>query len=277
MRRSDHRFLLLALFLFAAKAQAEVLTFKSEALPATWTATIGGDLAFPKGSGPFPVVILLHPCGGLEPIGLATLRAHAKELANVGFATYILDSYGPRKLGNGKACAAFPTGSLRRDDAFNAMAALQLHPKISKENIFLLGLSDGANAGLLSAKGGSIGQFRAIAAYYPDCARLLAGIGYVYKSPTIVLVGEKDDWTPPAECIKSKSPGVVTGAEFEVISYPDAHHGFDQQRATTKYKGHTLAYSREATVDSRKRVKDFFIKHLTAELKTAPSFSGSSK
>jgi dienelactone hydrolase len=100
------------------------------------------------------------------------------------------------------------------------------HPKISKENIFLLGLSDGANAALLSAKGGSIGQFRAIAAYYPDCERLLAGVGYVYKSPTIVLVGEKDDWTPPAECIKSKSPGVVTGAEFDVTSYANAHHPF---------------------------------------------------
>jgi dienelactone hydrolase len=277
MRHLSHRFLLLVLFLFAANAQAEVLTFRSEVLPANLTATIGGDLAFPNGSGPYPVVILLHPCGGLDPVGLTTLRAHARELADVGFATYILDSYGARNLSKGKACETFPTGSLRRGDAFNAMAALQRHPKISKENIFLLGLSDGANAALLSAKGDSIGQFRALAAYYPDCQRLLGGVGYVYKSPTIVFVGERDDWTPPAECIKSKSPGAVTGAEFEVISYPNAHHGFDQERATIKYKGHTLAYSREATVDSRKRLKEFFIKHLTAELKAAPPFSGKSK
>lgn len=277
MRHLSHRLLLLVLSLFAADAKAEVLTFRSETLPANLTATIGGELAFPKGSGPFPVVILLHPCGGLDPIALETLRAHARELASVGFASYIPDSYGPRNLSKGKACDTFPTGSLRRDDAFNAMAALQRHPKINKENIFLLGLSDGGNAALLSAKGGSIGQFRAIAAYYPDCARLLAGVGYVYKSPTIVFVGEKDDWTPPAECIKSKSPGVVTGAEFEVISYPNAHHGFDQQHATRKYKGHTLAYDREATVDSRKRVKAFFIKQLTVEPTTAAPVSGGSK
>jgi hypothetical protein len=161
MRHLSHRVLLPVLFLCAADAQAEVVTFRSEAQPANLTATIGGVLAFPNGSGPFPVVILLHPCGGLDPIGLATLRAHAKELSNVGFATYILDSYGPRNLSKGKACESFPTGSLRRGDAFNAMAALQRHPKINKENIFLLGLSDGANAALLSAKGGSIGQFRA--------------------------------------------------------------------------------------------------------------------
>lgn len=41
-----------------------------------------------------------------------------QELANVGFATYILDSYGPRNLSKGKACETFPTGSLRRGDAF---------------------------------------------------------------------------------------------------------------------------------------------------------------
>ena len=64
MRHLSHRFPLLVLFLFAANAQAEVLTFRSEVLPANLTATIGGDLAFPNGNGPYPVVILLHPCGG---------------------------------------------------------------------------------------------------------------------------------------------------------------------------------------------------------------------
>jgi hypothetical protein len=39
---------------------------------------------------------------------------------------------------------------------------------------------------------------------------------------------------------------IVTGAEFDVINYPNAHHGFDQPRQTIKYKGHTLAYSADA-------------------------------
>jgi dienelactone hydrolase len=157
------------------------------------------------------------------------------------------------------------------------MVVLQRHANISKENIFLLGLSDGGSAALLSAKGGPVDHFRAIASYYPDCGKLLGGVGYVYKSPIIVFVGEKDDWTPPAECIKSKSPGVVTGAEFEVISYPNAYHGFDQPRPMRKVLGYTIAYDREATVDSRKRYIEFFIKNLTAELKAAPPFSGKAK
>jgi dienelactone hydrolase len=194
----------------------------------------------------------------------------------------ILDSYGSRNLKGGKMCSNRLYRSdirygIRRDDAFNAMVALRRHANISKENIFLLGLSDGGSAALLSAKGGPVDHFRAIASYYPDCGKLLGGVGYVYKSPTIVFVGEKDDWTPPAECIKSKSPGVVTGAEFEVISYPNAYHGFDQPRPMRKVLGYTMAYDREATVDSRKRYIEFFIKNLTAELKAAPPFSGKAK
>ena len=122
--------LFLVYFLSFDIAAAEKLSFRSEVLPSNFTANIGGELAFPKGNGPFPAVILLHPCGGLDPIGLATLQAHSRELLSNGFGTLILDSYGPRNLARGKACKTFPTGSLRRSDAFNARAALQSHAKI---------------------------------------------------------------------------------------------------------------------------------------------------
>ena len=85
-------------------AHAELLTFRSEVTQNDFTANIGGDLSLPKGSGPFPVVILLHPCGGLDAVALTTLRAHSRELLSNGFATLILDSYGPRNLMGGKAC-----------------------------------------------------------------------------------------------------------------------------------------------------------------------------
>ena len=282
MRNLCHWLVLLTAVLLPAHAHAELLTFRSEAIPADLTATIGGELSLPKGKGPFPVVILLHPCGGLDEVVLTTLQGHSRELLSSGFATLILDSYGSRNLTGGKMCSNRLYRSdirygIRRDDAFNAMAALQRHANISKENIFLLGLSDGGSAALLSAKGGRVDHFRAITSYYPDCGKLLGGVGYVYKSPIIVFVGEKDDWTPPAECIKSKSPGVVAGAEFEVISYPNAYHGFDQPRPMRKVLGYTMAYDREATVDSRKRYIEFFIRNLTTELKAAPPFSGKAK
>lgn len=236
-------------------ADAETLKFKS-VVPSDLTATLTGELSFPAGTGPFPIVILLHPCGGLERFGLATLQAHARNLQGAGFGTVILDSYGPRNLNGGKACD-IRTATFRRDDAFNAMAVLQSHPQVSKENIFVLGLSDGGVAALVAAKGGADARFSAVVAYYPGCGPL-GGMSYAIRSPTLVFVAGKDDWTPPTDCLSAKRAGIVTGAEFDVINYPNAHHGFDQQRKTIRYKGHTLAFSPEATSDSRKRVKEFF-------------------
>jgi dienelactone hydrolase len=278
MRNLSHWLVLLTAVLLPAHAHSESFSFRSEVTTNELTATIGGDLFLPEGKGPFPVVILLHPCGGLDEVVITTLQAHSQELLSNGFATLILDSYGSRNLTGGKMCSDRLYRSdirygIRRDDAFNAMVALQRHAKISKENVFLLGLSDGGSAALLSAKGGPVDNFRAISSYYPDCKKLLGGVGYVHKSPIIVFVGEKDDWTPPAECLKSKGPGVVTGAEFEVISYPNAYHGFDQPMPMREVFGYTMAYDREATVDSRKRYIEFFIKNLTAEMKAAPLFS----
>lgn len=93
----------------------------------------------------------------------------------------------------------------------------------------------------------------------------------MFQSPTIIFVGEKDDWTPPGDCIKAKNSGVNAGAKLQVVSDPNAHHGFDQQHAPRKYLGHTLAYSRDATVDSRKRYIEFFKKYLTSSGKQSPA------
>lgn len=64
----------------------------------------------------------------------------------------------------------------------------------------------------------------------------------------------------------------LEGQYFDVINYPNAHHGFDQKRKRIRYRGYTLAYDAEATDDSRKRVKEFFVRHLTDELKKKPPF-----
>ena len=47
------------------------------------------------------------------------------------------------------------------------MAALQSHSKVSKDNIFLLGLSDVGVAALMAAKGSADARFSAVVAYYP--------------------------------------------------------------------------------------------------------------
>lgn len=208
----------------------------------------------------------MHPCGGLDRFGVATLKAHAKNLQTAGFGAFILDSFGPRNLGGGKACG-METSRFRKDDAFNAMAFLARNPKVSKDNLFALGLSSGGSAAIEIAKGKAEARFRAVAAYYPECHSF--GPNVAIQSPLLIFVAGKDDWTLPDGCLRAKNINWVAGATFDVVDYPNARHGFDQQRdRPATYRGHTLAYSPDATADSRRRVIDFFLRHLTDDLKT---------
>ena len=77
MRNVCHWLVLLTAVLLPVHAHAEFLTFHSEVTTNEFSAAIGALLSIPKGKGPFPAVILLHPCGGLDEVALTTLQAHS--------------------------------------------------------------------------------------------------------------------------------------------------------------------------------------------------------
>lgn len=251
----------------ASSALAETFRFRSNIQPEKYSATIGGKLTFPAGQGPFPIVILMHACGGLDRFAQASLSAHARWFINAGFGAYILDSFSARKIhGQKDVCEGGQTARdaewFRMEDAFNAIDALAKLSKVSKGNIFLVGQSHGAIAALRAAafRPPNRQRFRAIAAFYPHCRSIDNNMSLA--SPLIVFAGAKDDWTPPSTCERAKVIDRPAGENFELVVYPSAFHAFDQPRKTVKYRGHTLAYDRAATIDSRKRMLEFFKAHL---------------
>ena len=263
------RIFLLSLALLAVtqwSAQAATFRFKSTVEPRRWTTTLSGTLVTPKGKGPFPVVIFLHPCSDLPGLVRKSLNTHAQYLARHGFATLIPNSFDPRNLSGGKACGGplANTGTnLLIDDAFNAKAALAKSPKFDADNIFIAGQSLGATAALrASTKSYSRhdGAFRAAVAWYPRCFDIVTGADL--KSPLLVLGGSADDWTPPGNCERPKKHNRMSGADYEVIVYKGALHGFDQPRGRYRYHGHWLGYDAAATAAGRKAMLAFFQAHL---------------
>jgi len=247
-------------------AHAETFKFESKTSLKSYTATIGSQLSFPPGRGQFPVVILLHACGGLDRWGKASLSAHARSLEQAGFATYILDSLSARGLTADQVCDG-PKGreasEFRLDDLFNARDALQNHPRVDKNRFFALGQSHGAGVAIWAAVNlVNRDRFRAVAAFYPDCRALLHS--FSLRSPVIVFAGGKDDWTPASSCEAAKKRERPPGEEIELVIYPDAYHAFDQQRRD-RYKGHALIYDEQATANSRKRMLGFFARYLSDE------------
>lgn len=257
-------------------ARAETFKFESKTTLSLYAATLGGELSFPQGRGPFPVVILLHACGGLDPLQVAMLTAHARSLAKAGFASYILDSFSARGLNGGTICkSSGQSGEFRLDDLYNARDALQKDPRVDKSKFFVAGFSHGATVALWAGVNvADRERFRAVAAFYPDCRAIRHSLKL--KSPIIVFAAGNDDWTPSPVCEEAKARERTPGEELELIIYPNAYHAFDQKRRD-QYLGHVMAYDAQATADSEKKMRDFFLRYLGDDLPrvSSPAKSGS--
>lgn len=195
----------------------------------------------PAGKGPFPVVFLLHGCGGQE---YSELGSHASNLTDSGFiAVEVLSSVPVGNCDNVQ-----PYEFTRGKHLIAAREQIQkIVPEADISNAFILGQSQGASTGLwfTSKSGleqlGTSNPFRGVIAYYPVCARMTD----IVISPTLVFVGDKDEWTPHWLCKGQPK-------EVEVYIYPGAYHAFDRM-LNSSYGGHILEYNRDADHHSRKR------------------------
>jgi dienelactone hydrolase len=233
------------------------------AIPVTDPAikAIGGALFKPAGAGPFPAIIYMPGCGGIDPTVQRTLQtATIEHLRSKGVATLIVDSFTPRNepkgvcanLGNLDGERATQYATRDGNDALAAVAVLKAMPEINAKHIFLIGFSLGGTSSLRAtdtknpaSRGAGVAG---VIAYYPFCYD-----GVDPSVPVLALVGEKDDWTPAAKC------QAVTGkSNFELIVYPGMTHSF----ATPFPKpvdilGHQLVYDEKAAQDAQQRADVF--------------------
>ena len=79
-----------------------------------------------------------------------------------------------------------------------------------------------------------------------------------FPAPTLILIGEKDDWAWAQACRDMVADAAKQGVAIKLVVYPDATHDFDIP-ATAPYQilGHHIAYDPAATQDAQQRVRDF--------------------
>jgi dienelactone hydrolase len=223
---------------------------------------ISGLLAKPEGAGPFPAVVLLHTCGGVQPHVSNDWPAYLKGL---GYVTLTVDTFGSRGLG---PCgnALHPSGPGPKTeayreitrDAYGAFDHLSRQPYVKKDRIAVIGFSLGANAinsYLIHEPRTSAGNFKAAVGVYGRCHDL-----WRYKpGPTALmeLVGELDK--RHVEACRTVRPPI------EVHTLPGAYHAWDVPQASGKVDafGTYMQYDRNATERSRDLVKDFLARHLS--------------
>jgi len=202
-------------------------------------------------------------CGGLHYSAEAALeKSVIDHLLAKGVATLILDPFTPRNEGgicyelatlNEKTLA--PYGARGGNDALAALRVLKAMPDIDSKRVFLQGYSYGASASLFAedpkTPGARDAKIAGAIAYYPYCYDNVE-----FSAPTLILIGEKDDWTPAAPCEALKGKPNV-----DVVVFPGAAHGFNFD-FTGDSMGHHMAYDEKATLDAQARADAFMDAHM---------------
>ena len=229
--------LLAAVFGACALAGAPAATREEASFTSLDGSVISAVVFRPAVQGAVGTVVALHGCGGLyTSVGSrkgqlsARHQAMADMLLAEGYAVVFPDSFTPRgetALCTQKNASRNLTQTQRRADALAAMAWVAAQPWAQTGRLALLGWSHGGSA-VLAATDASHADVRgqrakpAVAvAFYPGCAASLKA-GYRPDAPLVLMLGEKDDWTPPGPCMLL---GKAVGAEVNL--YADSYHDFD--------------------------------------------------
>jgi uncharacterized protein (TIGR02246 family) len=201
------------------------------------TKSVSAALFEPEGPGPFPAVIILSGCAGVGPDAGIVRRVNADYLPK-GIATLVVDSLTPRGIARVCDSSDIQIVAYRAEDAYAAMTWLSGRSEIDSKHIFLQGYSHGAMAAIyaIDAQRPLTHQqkFAGVIAFYPYCFD-----GTKFSVPTIILIGELDDWTPAEYCQGYRDKNVA------VTVYPKAVHAFAMPGLDI--------YDEEATNDAQRR------------------------
>lgn len=282
-------------------------------LAVTVPSTTGGvpqdipaELFKPDGDGPFPAIVILHDCSGLGPRSSGAPGRWAPLLAAQGYVVILPDSFTPRGYPQGVCTMPFGVSTAtvnplpRIYDAYATLAFLRRLAYVDGAHVGVMGGSHGGTTVLLADTAPTaptaplaterLNGFAAAIALYPGCGghfgawnvqRQFGDHGLVTQylgtyrpvAPLLILIGEKDDWTPAAPCEALAARAQAAGGPVTIKVYPGANHSFDSnapvryvdnRRNANQPDGHgaTTGGDPAAWADSIAQVTAFFARYL---------------
>jgi len=227
-------------------------------------ATIEGYLSKPDGSGPFPAVVYLHGCSGLSPNARNRMAAL---ITGWGYVSMVVDSFTTR--GIKESCDHLMLMPSRQADALGALLYLSKLGFVDPKRVAVVGSSQGGIVALQLASTHPVDlfsipddlKFKAAVAYYPLCSVATDQL----TIPSLILIGELDDWTPAKDCQRWMERRAGKGAPVRLVIYPGAYHAFEFPNPGDGKQsfGHWVKYDAEAADRSILEARDFLANHLT--------------
>jgi len=196
----------------------------------TWScATTGGlsQKAYDPPSGRGPIVILVSGASGMNVV----YSSYAAKVARLGYYAVLLD--GNDFQGKyGKSAA---------DDLRRVIERAQSSAKALPGKAAVIGFSRGGGGALAHAARLS-DLVSAVVAYYPATSFVsdMRAFAAKFQVPVLVLAGGRDTYK---NCCLIESMRAMEaaakggGAPFELVVYPNAHHGFNLETGSTYRPG----------------------------------------
>ena len=204
---------------------AEIFNERFRQLP----VDIFGYLAVPASQGKVPAVVIIPGSGGYQQWMQDTF---AKRLNEIGIATLIVDSFTGRDVKETATNQAAVSMAASVVDGFAALQALAQRPEIDASKIGITGFSRGGVVSMFSQDRrlansivGQNLQFAAHLPFYPGCTTTFDNPAPT-SAPSLFLLGEKDDYTPAAQCTSYIERLKSAGAQADFKIYPGAYHGW---------------------------------------------------
>jgi dienelactone hydrolase len=176
-------------------------------------------------AGRHPAMVLVH---GFDGVSEAREGLWARELAKLGVATLVVESFSSRRAAASIDNPSRVSTAQGVRDAYAALGYLAQQPYVDSARIGIMGMSRGGSVALRAVdkrKHGAGPRFAAAVALYPGCVAQ-------YRNPQPgapiqVLMGGRDDYTTVKHCSEYLARVRAAGGAVELHVYPDARHGFD--------------------------------------------------
>ena len=207
-----------------------------------------GFLRRPESAGRSPAVVLLPACAK----GIMQLEAGwGARISSWGYTTLTIDGLNTRGIKKCGTIANTDPSDLAAD-AYRALDFLVQQPFVDPKRIAVVGFALGAWQTLSAVERGAVEtaskhKFRAAAAFYPSCAHFKG----IMTVPTLILIGERDDWGTANACRKmvageddlgmSRQKG--GGATVRFIVYPGAYSGFDNRPSRRQWSSSSITWN----------------------------------
>jgi dienelactone hydrolase len=194
-------------------------------------------LHLPKSPGPHSAVVIINSSGGTRDM---FFEATPKPFAEQGIATVLLDTFTPRGIVTTVYDQTQITNTEMNMDALAVLARLRSDPRFKPDKIAVMGHSRGAMSVYYMASAAWYGwaglsdmrNFNAAIAISPDCALQFLGFMDVPALEFLAVMGEKDDWTPPAPCLRVFEHAKAEGKKVDIKMIANAYHTFSTRNLT---------------------------------------------